>query len=231
MRPILPLEAPARTLALLGALLLAASPAAATVIGGAVTGGYSFDNGGVFVKLTVPFTESDPDNTVGQNSLQSLNLFAFDEDQNIVLPAPLDVSQIADGMGGSAGEGTLAAGTTVASHYIAFDPAGSIRRSQVGTVTFDSDILAVISSSALLTASDFLANTGVTYQAPGLRGLEGGDSVTITGLREVTVDWAANTPGDYVRVLTTFSPVPEPGPVALLACAAAAFAFRTRGRR
>lgn len=208
-----------------------AAPAAATIVGGAVTGGFAFDNGGVFVKLTVPFTESDPDNAIGNNTLQTWNLYAFDEDQNILLMDPLAVNILADGLGGGLGPGELPAGSTVASHYIAYDPAGGTRRSQVGTVSFDSDVVGVITSRQLLIDSDGLQNNAVSYLSPSARGLEGNDSVTITGLQEITVDWGASSPGDYVRVLTAFSPLPEPGPLALLACSVTGLALRARGWR
>ena len=60
----------------------------------------------------------------------------------------------------------------------------------------------------------------MNYLNPALRGLESGDSVTITGLRRIDVDWTASSPGDYVRVLTKFSPggvgtIPEPSALAL----------------
>jgi hypothetical protein len=81
-------------------------------------------------------------------------------------------------------------------------------------VNFDSDVLGIITSTTNLADSDFLANTGVNYLNPGLRGLEAGDSVTISGARQITFATTAGTPGDYVRVLTAFSPAaaaaPEP---------------------
>lgn len=208
---------PALTVALALGL---ANPAAGTIIGGTIISG----PGATFIKLAVPFTESNPDNTVGNDTFQTVHLYGFDEDQNIVLAAPLSVDTV------PSGPLTLPTGTTVASHYVFFDPtSGSID----GTVDFDSDIVAIISSTDLLLASDFLANTGVTYLNPGLRGLEVGDSVTITGLRQIRFDTTASTPGDYVRVLTAFSPgaVPEPGTTALLAIAAlAALGCAGRGR-
>jgi hypothetical protein len=99
----------------------------------------------------------------------------------------------------------------VASHYIFFDPGPTLR--VIGTVDFDSDVLAIITSTGNLADSDFLANTGVHYLNPNNRGLEPGDSVTISGPRQILFDTVASSPGDYVRVLTTFSPaaVPEPG--------------------
>jgi hypothetical protein len=185
------------------------TPAGATIIGGSVTGGTAQTAGGVFVKLTVPLANlfGAPD-SVGNDNFQSPNLFGFDEDQNILLAAPLTVD---------VGTSPIAAGTIVASHYIFFDPGPS--QHIIGTVDFDSDVLAIITGTGTLSASDFLANTGVNYLNPGLRGLEAGDSVTISGARQILFDTVASSPGDYVRVLTAFSPtvaVPEPGSIALL---------------
>lgn len=195
-----------------GLLIGLANQASATIVSGSVTSG-----AGSFIKLAVPFTASTPDNTVGENNFDNLNLYGFDEGQNIVISAPLAVDDLANGDGGGTGPGTLAKGTVVASHYVFFDPKDAA--SQTGLVNFDAKILAVISSTANLAASDFLIKTGVNYLNPVARGLETGDSVTITGLKQISVNWGAANPGDYVRVLTAFSPaavVPEPSSAALL---------------
>ena len=183
-------------------------PAGATIVGGTVTGGTAQTAGGTFVKLSVPLSNPfGPPNSVGNDTFQNPNLFGFDEDQNILLAAPLTVD---------VGTSPIPAGSTVASHYIFFDPGPS--QHMIGTVDFDSDVLAIITSRDNLAASDFLANTGVNYLNPSLRGLEVGDSVTISGPRQILFNTQASTPGDYVRVLTTFSPaaVPEPGTSAWL---------------
>ena len=192
------------------------APASATIIGGTVTGGTALDAGGTFVELTTALSNPfGPSNSVGNNNFQSPNLYGFDEDQHIVLAAPLSVG----------GGITISAGTTVASHYIFFDPGQ--KQHMIGTVDFDSDVLAIITGTANLKASDSLANTGVNYLSPAARGLEAGDSVTISGSRQILFDTFANSPGDYVRVLTAVSPevltaasreaaAPEPGPLALL---------------
>ena len=192
-------------------LMLAISvPASATSIGGTVTGGTALAAGGTFVKLTVPLANPfGPPNSVGNDNFQSPNLFEFDEDQNILLAAPLTVD---------VGASPIPAGTIVASHYVFFDPGPS--EHIIGIVNFDSDILGIITSTNTLAASDFLANTGVNYLNPSARGLEAGDSVTISGPKQILFDTVASSPGDYVRVLTAFSPAaatPEPGSVALLA--------------
>jgi hypothetical protein len=79
----------------------------------------------------------------------------------------------------------------------------------IGSVNFDSNILGIITSTNNLAASDFFANTGVSYLNPGARGLEPGDSVTISGPNQILFDTCASSPGDYVRVLTEFSPGPN----------------------
>lgn len=207
----------AKTLLALTAMSVGlATPGWATIIGGTIISGGA---GATFVTLTPPLSNPfGPANSVGNNNFQSPNLYGFNEDQNIVLAAPLVVNVV------PSGPLTLPTGTTVASHYIFFDPTtGSID----GTVDFDANIVAIITSTANLAASDFLANTGVNYLNPGARGLEAGDNVTISGLRQIRFDTNASSPGDYVRVLTAFSPgaVPEPGSAFLLVGALAGLAI------
>lgn len=196
-------------------------PAHATIIGGAVTGGTALTtDGGTFVKLVVPFTESLPANTVGSDNLQTSNLYGFDEEQNIVITSTIQVN---------IGTNPVA-GDVVASHYIFFDPLNS--RTQTGYVDFDADIYGIATSRINLDDSDFLANTGVTYLSAGLRGLEGGDSAIIdpTNARRLLVNWGASSPGDYVRVFTMFSAaaVPAPPVAAFLLAGVGFLALRRR---
>ncbi len=171
------------------ASIVTVAPAAATVVGGEVTGGTALAVGGRFVKLLPPLPNPFglPD-SVGNDNFQSPNLFAFGEDQNILLTAPLVID---------VGSGPLSAGTIVASHYVFFDPGPS--QHVVGTVEFDAPVLGIITATANLANSDFLANTGVTYLSPGQRGLEAGDSVSFSGTNRILFDTFASSPGDYVR--------------------------------
>ena len=175
----------------------------------------------MFVNLTPPLTNPfGAPNSVGSNNFQSPDLYGFDEDQNILLASALTVD---------VGMSPIPAGTEVASHYVFFDSGPG--RSIVGTVGFDSDVLGIILSTGTLAASDFLAHTGVNHLNPGQRGLEGGDSVTIRGPRQILFDTAASNPGDYIRVLTEFSPgaaAPEPVNAGLLGTGLAALAILRR---
>ncbi|MGI9240409.1 MAG: VPDSG-CTERM sorting domain-containing protein [Verrucomicrobiales bacterium] len=170
---------------LIGGLL----PSQAAVTGGSVTLG-----GGDFVLLS-SFTGS-----VGRNNFNDLNLYAFDEIQNLDSGAGgIDVNL-----------GSVPANTTVASHYVFFDPRRSSR--QIGWVEFDGDILGVATDRANLAASDQLFDhAGVNYLNHRLRGLESRrDTVTIgSGVQSnrLFVNWRASSPGDYVRVFTA---VPSP---------------------
>ncbi|HHJ17161.1 MAG TPA: hypothetical protein ENJ80_10740 [Gammaproteobacteria bacterium] len=185
----------------------------ATIVSGTVTGGKGLPPDSRFIKLTVPFRESKPENTVGRNNFQSPHLYGFDEGQNIDIPEDLKVDILSDGRGGEQGRGVIPAGVTVASHYIFFDPRRGARLQ--GSIHFDSYIIGIITSTNKLKQSDFLVNTSVNYQNPGNRGLEQRDSVRITGLYNISIDWQASSPGDYIRVLTLFSPgavtAPTPG--------------------
>jgi len=197
---------------------LSAPSVFATFISGAVTGGNS---GGSFVKLF------DPIGDVGNNNHQSPDLFGFDEEQNVFLASNLAVDLLPGG-----GSGTLSAGQEVASHYIFFDP--SVNSSVVGDVTFDSDIVAVITTRNNLIASDALVNLTANYLSPSLRGLESNDGVSITAPRTISVDFFAKSPGDYIRVLTQFSPtaaLPEPGALAIIGVGLLGVGFLRRRRR
>lgn len=195
-------------------LVVTLSNANATIINGSVTIGT-----GIFIKLSPGFTDSIPDNTVGDDNFQTPNLYGFDEDQNTTVTGSALNVDILAGNGGVSG--TLSVGTVVASHYVFFDPDNLLR--QVGWVDFDSEILAIITSTDNLADSDYLANTGINYENPTLRGLESGDLVSIDAVNStiLNVDWRAGTPGDYVRVLTAFSPgaaipIPEPATLVLM---------------
>ncbi|MEM6738870.1 MAG: hypothetical protein AAF646_02070 [Pseudomonadota bacterium] len=178
-----------KSFVLVVALTALPATASATVLDGRIL---SQSGTGDFVKLdpTTPFA-------VGFDTFNDDNLYAFDEDQNITLVEPIRVD-----IGGD--NGVIAQGTVVASHYVFFD---SISGVQYGYVYFDAPVLGVAAFQATMAATDFLANTAVTYISPNLRGLEDGDMVWIDDEdpHRLWVSWAGSSPGDYIRVFTALS--------------------------
>lgn len=91
--------------------------------------------------------------------------FAFNERLRFELTSPLIVNYIVPGPETAGFEKRrIPAGTVVASHMVHSDPVkntGISRR--VGSVTFDSDIIAIITSTGRLARSDFLGAPGTTY--------------------------------------------------------------------
>jgi len=177
-----------RTALIMVSCLLAA-PAFSTVLDGQIV---QQRGQGEFRKLD-PSTNF----TVGTDNFDTDHLYAFDEDQNIELPDHVRVD-----IGGF--NGWIPKGTTVASHYVFFD---SLRGLQAGYVDFDAPILGIAATQTTMAATDFLANTQVTYISTELRGLEDGDRVWIDeDLPErLWVYWAGSSPGDYIRVFTAKS--------------------------
>mgnify|MGYP000050067482 CR=1 FL=1 len=166
------------------------TPAAAFVLDGKIE---QQTGAGHFVKLP-----TDAPFAVGFDTFDDDNLYAFDEDQNIVLPSTIHVD-----IGGE--DGVIKAGTVVASHYVFFD---SLSGTHIGYVYFDAPVLGVAAMRDTMAATDFLANTGVDYISAELRGLERGDYVWIDpdDHFKLWVYWAGSSPGDYIRVFTARSP-------------------------
>ena len=180
---------PLRILAVALCATVASVPASATVIGG----GIERQNGnGRFVKL-----KTDEPFAVGYDTFDDENLYAFDEDQNILLEEAIRVD-----IGGE--DGLISAGTVVASHYVFFDSLAGIH---IGYVDFDAAILGIAAFQPTMAATDFLANTSVEYISPDLRGLETGDYVWVDreDPHRLWVYWAGSSPGDYIRVFTAKS--------------------------
>jgi len=171
------------------ALAMFTNQAAAFVLGGAIT---RQTGTGTFVKLptTKPFA-------VGADTFDDDNLYAFDEDQNITLDRPIRVD-----WGGE--DGVIPKDTIVASHYVFFDSLSGVH---MGYVDFDAPILGIAAFQDTMAATDFLANTSITYISIELRGLEQGDYVWVdeNDPHRLWVFWAGSSPGDYIRVFTAKS--------------------------
>ncbi len=157
---------------------------------------------------------------VGNNNQQDPMVFAWNEQQNVVLPVDL----VAD-VGG-----TILAGTRVASHGIVFDPVNATNTT--ASVTFDRPILGVLYLTDKLAATDALLGApGTIYNSPSARGLENGAERASTLFSGNTLEftWRASSPGDNVRVLT--AAVPEPATWAMLIAGFGMVGFAARRRR
>lgn len=198
----------------IGSCVLASQAGAVIVGGGVASGTGSFE----ILSTAVPFT-------VGEDNFDTDNLYGFNEDQNIVVPRRIAVT---GGVSPKRGE-------VVASHYVFFDPLKDTRIR--GYILFDAKIYGIASSRRKMDASDFLANTKVTYLSPDLRGLEKSDRVWIDPRNpfRLNLSLRASSPGDYVRVFTMESPiaaqVPLPGALPLLLSAVAATLVMSGRRR
>lgn len=191
----------------------AASTSSAEILGGAVTGGTS---GGMFVEVSPPPSEAGPD------AFDSPDLIAFDELQDVVLIAPLPVSPTR----------MIPAGTTVSSHYVAFDPATP--STIEGTVLFDEPIIAIIGDPLALDATEAIFGIAtVEYTVGPAIGPDPSDPPDLflpapTDRQRLLVTAGANSPGDQVRVLTGFI-IPEPASAVMVAvCLGACATLRQR---
>ncbi|MBL9139040.1 MAG: hypothetical protein JNK85_24445, partial [Verrucomicrobiales bacterium] len=154
------------TFSILFCLILVQFPVGATVVGGLVTDGKSVSRGGVFQKLHPPLpSRIGMPNTVGKDTFNDANLYAFDEGQNIVLgPEPFALDIVPPDR-----PKVLPGGSVVSSHFVFFDPSdGDV----VGYIDFDSEIIGVLENVDRQTATDPLVRTDVIYLDPKRRGLE-----------------------------------------------------------
>ncbi|MET1412441.1 hypothetical protein ABVF61_09255 [Roseibium sp. HPY-6] len=175
-----------RLVLLLGLATGLTSPSWAVVLGGEII---DQRGNGKFVLLdtSTPFS-------VGADNFNTDNLYAFDEDQNILLSEPIRVD-----FGGD--NGVIRQGETIASHYVFFDSFAGVH---YGYVDFDAPILGIAAFQDTMAATDFLANNDVNYISTELRGLEPGDRVWVDSQspNRLWVFWAGSSPGDYIRVFT-----------------------------
>jgi hypothetical protein len=199
---------------MLCAAAIAAFPANAAVVSGALTGGTALSSGGVFQIIANPSGL-----TVGNNNFQNNNVRVFNEAQNVVLAGPLAVDVVA---------GNIAAGTRVSSHYLNFDP-GLGQTTAIGSVSFSTPILGVITTRTNLVGSLLLGAAGVTYLHPTLVGLEPAvDTIGFSG-NTLTFDFETGVPGDSIRIIT--AGVPEPASWAMLIAGFGLVGAASRRRR
>ncbi len=188
-------------------LLLAATPAAAAVIG--TTGAIS--------EIAAP--ASTLEGALDSNT----QIFLFAEQASVTLASALSVDVNAPGTYSNgnppvAGSGQIAAGTLVDSYFVHFNPASG-NQTLTGSVTFDTDILGVLVLTAALSGSDAgLGGPGTVYIPAGSdpnRGLDfGPDAMTLSAnLRTLSFSLSDNSNRvDQVRIVVAGAGpiIPEP---------------------
>ncbi len=144
--------------------------------------------------------------TCGQGSNTTMD--AWDEQQGVTLASNLsvDITQQGDYTSPVSGSSTIAAGTTVDSHYInSLRLANTGSTTLTGTLTFPTDILGIIVRHGPLTASDVLGAPGTDYTNGSLsNGLElgSGDELNFSGPRTITLTSTETNGFDDVRIIT-----------------------------
>ena len=178
-----------------------------------------------------------------EGSLESdSDVFAFIERQDVVLPADLRVNFVAPGLYDDRSDlpdpvPFLAAATAVDSYFLHADP--STRGiTYEGSLTFDSDVLAVILGGVLLEESDGpLGAIGTNYPVDAFfsgRGLAigGRDQIELSAdRRTISFSFTTRQAIDQVRIVTEAQAIPEPFAVMLLGSGIAAAVTRRRTLR
>ena len=179
--------------------------------------------------------EAPPSVVFGQ-CVSTTEMRVFEEQQDITLTEDLQVTITSAGTYANPEDltpGVIPAGTVIRSYFLNADPNSHMSVYFNGSVTFDGDILGIMTRQIDLDPSDAITGAlGTTYPYGQLsRGLElgaaGSDQIIVeSDLRTLTVVRAvASIPGDQIRVITA---VPEPTTLGLLALGGAALLRRRR---
>jgi len=154
-------------------------------------------------------------------------IWAFAEQQNVLLAAPLTFSITQPGTSPSGGNinnspGDVSAGTRVNSYYLHYESVTGTGNHNVltsGSITFDTDILGIAIYNARLNQSDAALALGTTLYPHNqereldiadnsIYGQDGNDRITLSADRRTVFLEIGNTGGlDQVRIVTA---VPEP---------------------
>ena len=186
---------------------------------------------GEITSTTSAVTNIPPPPSVMPGALESnTEVYAFDELQNLTLASDLAVDTSAAGTYDcwlDLTPGVIAAGTSISSHLLHADRAGSCGRTTLeGSVTFGSDIIGVIVLGSGLNKTDAALGAIDTDYPSGwasfCRGAElfcNQDYLVLEpDLRTLQVHFSVWSAVDQIRVLTyTDTDTPEPATLSILA--------------
>jgi hypothetical protein len=166
-----------------------------------------------------------PPASVAPDATQGPAVMAFDERQDIVTTAPIQVDLWGPALPASVqapadlSPGVIPQNACVRSHYIHFDP--DVVSQERAAFEFDADILGIIVTQANLDASaGMLGNPGTQYPdgkdcgstaptcglelgfAAGVPGTDRFQARNLAATAQIRVELEANTPADNIRVIT-----------------------------
>lgn len=173
---------------------------------------------------------SAPPSVALHQAESATSAFAFDERQGVTLTEPLLVNYVVPGpITDGFVTGRIPPGTVVNSHMVHNDPVvGTHKPRRLGEVTYDGEIIGVITAPSKLVSSDYLGAPGTTYGGTRSdRGFEGSidtpghvrsDRYAISAdRRTIILDFRTFTlddirvitsPGDALQTTITESPDP-----------------------
>ncbi len=181
-------------------------------------------------------SEISPPASVFQGALESNSVaVVFLEKANLTLSTDLEVNTTSPGTytGNNNPTVNLSAGHTIASYLVHMDQVGtSGSTSYVGSITFDTDVLAIIWSQAKLNATDSLLGSASVSYPTGVSGIERGsidssgtnDTIELSAdRRTVSFDLLHNSNNiEQFRIITE---IPEPHCMLLLLTSLAVMPF------
>jgi hypothetical protein len=151
-----------------------------------------------------------PPASVKDGALQSdTQIRGFEEQQCVTLTSDLQLDFSAAG-----GSGLIPAGTVVSSYLLHFDPTGGPSVTLTGSFNTDEVIIGVLTKALSLDATDAAVGApGTAYPAgDAARGLDGGDSVTVSGDQlTATTTVTDRFHFDQIRVIGHCPPPPPTG--------------------
>lgn len=164
---------------------------------------------------------SPPSSVIPNQTEDPTNILIFPERTGVTLPAgvPFDV-HVPDTYGVTHPENTgdLPAGQVVNVYFLHFDPVGTALTHRTATLTFPGRIVALITKTNTLFATDDLLGLPgqVLYPSAGThpdRGLEDGnqDAIVLSAdRRQLSIDFETSTSSDQIRIVTIPLATPVP---------------------
>ena len=201
--------------AVFSSAILAAHSSYAAIIGGIATGG----------SIKVPATTADipiidpPPSVIGNDVIESSNVQAFNEKQNLVLSQDILVWSVFD-TSTSTPDVLIPFGSVINSHFVFLDPVPVTKTRWYGEIEFDQEIIGIIPDDrgefGLRNTNRLLGLEETSYQLAARR-LDGGQDFASFDRNVLSFDMTTGMGMDPIRVITYAKSAPAaPEPLTLL---------------